>query len=147
MKIKVLLADDHKIIRDGLKSLIAREEDIEIVGEAENGRSAVRLAKKLHPEIVVMDVSMPDMNGIEATKKITEKVPGARVIGLSMYSEKRFISQMFDAGATGYLPKDCAFEELADAIRSVHSNKIYLNLKCGSRKVAKSRNQRSPEAI
>ncbi len=131
IKTKVLLADDHKIIRDGLRSLIRREKDMEVIGEAEGGRSAVRLAKELLPDVVIMDVSMPDMNGIEATRKIKAEVPGVKVVALSMHSDTRFISQMFDAGATGYLLKDCAFEELAGAIRSVRLNKVYLNLKCG----------------
>ncbi|MBP7033471.1 MAG: response regulator transcription factor, partial [Syntrophobacterales bacterium] len=92
--IRVLLADDHKIIRDGLRTLIDREAGMEVVAEAENGRKTVRLAQKLRPSVVVMDVTMPDMNGIDATRKIAEEASGVRVIGLSMHSDRRYILGM-----------------------------------------------------
>ncbi len=126
MKLRILLADDHKIIREGIRHLIAKERDMEVVGEAENGRSAVELAKKLAPDIILMDISMPVMNGIEATRAILAKNAKAKVICLSMYGDKRFLSEMFSGGACGYLMKDCKFEEIAAAIRAVTSGQVYL---------------------
>jgi DNA-binding NarL/FixJ family response regulator len=125
--IRILLADDHKIIRDGLKTLIEKEAGMEVIAEAENGRKTVRLAQKLHPNVVIMDVTMPDMNGIDATRKIMEETPGVRVIGLSMHSDRRYVLGMLEAGACGYLLKDCAFEELATAIRNVAEGNTYLS--------------------
>jgi DNA-binding NarL/FixJ family response regulator len=125
--IRVLLADDHKIIRDGLKTLIEKEAGMEVIAEADNGRKTVRLAQKLHPTVVIMDVTMPDMNGIDATRKIMEETPGVRVIGLSMHSDRRYVLGMLEAGACGYLLKDCAFEELATAIRNVAGGNTYLS--------------------
>ena len=125
--IRVLLADDHKIIRDGLKTLIDREAGLEVIAEAEDGRQTVRLAQKLRPNVVIMDVTMPDMNGIEATRKIVEEASGVRVIGLSMHTDRRYILGMLEAGASGYLLKDCAFEELAAAIRNVVGGNTYLS--------------------
>jgi len=127
MAIRVLLADDHRIVRDGLRTLITKQEDMDVVGEAEDGRSAIELTKKLLPDVVIMDVTMPDMNGITATRKIIEEIQSVKVIALSMHSDRRFVSGMMDAGALGYLLKDCAFEELADAIRTVYSNERYLS--------------------
>jgi DNA-binding NarL/FixJ family response regulator len=124
--IRILLADDHKIVRDGLKSLIENEADMEVIAEAENGRKTVQLAQKLHPNVVIMDVSMPDMNGIDATRKIMEETPGVRIIGLSMHSDRRYVLGMLEAGACGYLLKDCAFEELVTAIRNVAGGNTYL---------------------
>lgn len=127
MSIQILLADDHKIIRDGLHSLISGEEDMEVVAEAENGRDAVALVKQHAPDIVVMDINMPDLNGIDATKIILEEAPETKVIALSIHSTSRFVSGMLKAGASGYLIKHCAFEELAKAIRMVVSGKPYLS--------------------
>ena len=124
--IRVLIADDHKIIRDGLKTLIEKESGMEVIAEAENGREAVSLALKLHPKVVIMDVSMPDMNGIEATRKIMEETPGVRVIALSMHTDRRFILDILEAGACGYVLKDRAFEELATAIRQVARGNTYI---------------------
>jgi two-component system, NarL family, response regulator NreC len=126
MKIKVLLADDHKIFRDGLRTLIEKE-GMEVVGEAENGRKAIKLAEKLMPNVIVMDVSMPDMNGIEATRKIIAGMPDVKVIALSMHSDRRFVLGMLEAGASGYLLKDCAFGELATAINQVSTGNTYLS--------------------
>lgn len=128
MKTKVLLADDHKIFRDGLRSLIEKE-GMEVVGEAENGRKAIKLAEKLMPDLIIMDVSMPDMNGIEATRKITAAIHDVKVIALSMHSDRRFVLGMLEAGASGYLLKDCAFGELASAINQVTKGNTYLSPK------------------
>jgi len=127
MSINILLVDDHKIIRDGLRSLIENEEDMEVVAEAENGRDAIKLAGKHHPDVMVMDINMPDLNGVDAAELILEENPDIRIIALSIHATKRFVSRMLKAGATGYLVKHCAYEELAKAIRSVVNNKPYLS--------------------
>lgn len=127
MGVRVLLADDHQIMREGLRSLLAKEEEIEVVSEATNGREAIELARKQKPDVVVMDITMPDLNGIEATQRIVSLDPAPRVLALSMHSDKRFITQMLRAGASGFLLKDCALEELAFAIRTVATHRIYLS--------------------
>ena len=109
-------------MREGLRTLIEKQPDMEVVAEAENGRMAVQLARKLFPEVVVMDIGMPDLNGIEATRQILANNPKVKVIALSMHSAKRFVVEMLKAGSSGYLLKDCAFEELALAIRTVIAN-------------------------
>jgi two-component system response regulator NreC len=129
VNIKILVADDHKIVRDGLRTLIEKENGMEVIAEAEDGRSAVKQAKKLLPDIVIMDITMPDLNGIDATRAIFEEAPGVKIIALSMHSDRRFVSGMLEAGASGYLLKDSAFEELATAIRAVVANQIYLSPK------------------
>jgi DNA-binding NarL/FixJ family response regulator len=127
MSIRVLLADDHKIIRQGLRSLLEKQPDMEVVAEAEDGRNAVRLAGEMAPDVVIMDVTMPDLNGIEATKQILSKSPDIKIVALSMHSDASFVTEMLKSGAAGYLLKDCAFEELAKAIRTVLDNKNYLS--------------------
>ena len=127
MSIRVLIADDHKIMLAGLRSLLEKQTDFDVVGEADNGRRAVQMAQEKKPEVVVMDVSMPDLNGMEATKQIIESLPETRVIALSMHSDKRFVIGMLRAGASGYLLKDCASQELANAILQVARGKKYLS--------------------
>jgi DNA-binding NarL/FixJ family response regulator len=127
MMTRVLLVDDHKILRQGLRTLLEQEEDIHIVGEADNGRSSVKLAGELAPDVVIMDVAMPELNGIDATRRITEALPGARVLALSMHSDGRYVKGMLQAGARGYILKDCAAEELTHAIRTVMANKVYVS--------------------
>jgi DNA-binding NarL/FixJ family response regulator len=124
--IRVLIADRHKIIRDGLKALIEKESGMKVIAEAETGRDTVHLAKEHRPNVVVMEVSMPDMNGMEATRKIMEEIPGVRVIALSMHSDRRFVLDMLEAGASGYVLKNRAFEELATAIRQVARGNTYI---------------------
>ena len=126
MRIRIVLADDHHIVRDGLRSLLEEQEDMEVIAEAENGREAVALALRLRPDIVVMDVGMPDLNGIEATRQVCDGAPGTRVVGLSMHSDRRFVAGMLEAGASGYVIKDEAFEELARAIRAVREGRTFL---------------------
>ena len=126
MKKRIILADDHQIILDGLHSLIERQEDMCVVGVAENGRIAVKLARELRPDIVVIDIAMPDLNGVEATRQIKAENADARVIALSMHSERQFVVKMLEAGAAGFLLKDCAFRELIQAIRSVCAGETFL---------------------
>ena len=127
--IKILLADDHKLLREGLRALIEEQRNMTVVAEAEDGRSAVRLAAELSPDIIVMDISMPGLNGIDATRRIAAENPGIKVIALSMHADRNFVVEMFKAGAAGYLLKDCAFEELINAIRAVSCKKAYLSSK------------------
>jgi two-component system response regulator NreC len=124
---KILIADDHQIVRQGLRFLLEKESDLKVVAEAENGRTTVRLARELNPGLIIMDVAMPDLNGIEATRQIIAELPGTKVIALSMYADRRFVVNMLKAGASGYLLKDCAFEELIRAIRVVLAHKTYLS--------------------
>jgi DNA-binding NarL/FixJ family response regulator len=126
-KIRVLLADDHKIVRDGLKALVDRCDDMEVVAEAESGRKAVRMAGKYNPDIVIMDISMPDLNGIDATRQILDEVKGVKVIALSMHSDRQYIDGMLRAGVSGYLLKDCAADELIQCIRFVLAGRICLS--------------------
>ncbi len=127
MSIRILLADDHKITREGLRSLISKQSDMKVVAEAENGRDAVSLAKELRPDVIIMDVSMPDLNGIEATKQILSESKNVKVVALSMHSDNLFVSEMLKSGASGYMLKDCAFEELDRAIREVFNGNTYLS--------------------
>ena len=127
MSIRILLADDHQIIRDGLRSLIEKEDGMEVAGEAENGRVALKLARKLEPDIIVMDITMPDLNGIDATRQILKEFPSINIIAFSMHCNRQFVVEMFKAGVSGFIPKDCAFEELALAIRNVSCKKVYLS--------------------
>jgi DNA-binding NarL/FixJ family response regulator len=127
MAIRVLLADDHQIVREGLHALLGAEEDLQIVGEAREGRSAVQLVAQLKPDVVIMDIGMPGLNGMEATRQILEAAPGVKIVALSMHSDRRFIEGMFKAGAAGYLLKDAAFEELARAVRTGDSGRPYLS--------------------
>lgn len=127
MPIKILIADDHQMFREGLNSLLQGDPKMEVVGMAQNGREAVQLCSALLPDVVLMDISMPDLNGIEATRQIQKEHPEMMIIGLSMHADHRFVTRMLKAGAVGYLLKDSAFEELARAIRVVKSGKIYLS--------------------
>ncbi len=127
MNKKIILADDHTIIREGLKSLIEKTGNMDVIGEAEDGRTTVDLVQQHPPDVVVMDIGMPNLNGIDATRQIIEKAPTVKVIGLSMHSDKRFVASMLKAGASGYLSKDCAFDELTTAIQTVMAGQIYLS--------------------
>lgn len=127
MGLNILLVDDHQIVRNGLRALIEQQPDMRVVAEAGDGRTAVRLACELSPDVVVMDIGMPDLNGIEATRQVVSALPGVRVIALSMHSDRRFVAEMLRAGASGYLLKDCAFEELIHALQTVAGDQTYLS--------------------
>jgi two-component system response regulator NreC len=127
MLTKILLADDHKIVRDGLRALIEKEPNMEVVAEACDGRTTVQRAKEFMPHIIIIDIAMPDLNGIEATRQIVNEIPGVKIIALSMHSDRRFVTRMLESGAAGYLLKDSAFEELSLAIKTVQSGKVYLS--------------------
>ena len=124
----VLLVDDHQIMRQGLKALLGDQSDF-TVSEADTGRVAVGKASELSPDVVVMDLAMPGLNGIDATRQINEQNPNIKVIALSAHTDKRMITEALRAGASGYVPKDAAFEELANAIREVLAGKVYLSPK------------------
>lgn len=127
MSITILLADDHKIVRDGLRALLENQPDMKVIAEAENGRTAVQLARQKRPQVVIMDISMPDLNGIEATRQMIRELPDIKVIALSMHSDRRYILRMFRAGAVGFLLKDCAFEELVSAINTAIADQPYVS--------------------
>ena len=128
--IRIVLADDHQLLREGLRSLLKTDPGIDVVGEAANGPDAVRLAAELAPEVVVMDVNMPDLNGIEATRQIRAAGNGhgaPKVVALSAHSDERFAREMLAAGASGFVLKDAAFEQLADAVRAATAGRVYLS--------------------
>ncbi len=127
MGIRILIADDHKIVREAIGSLLNDELGMEFVGEAEDGRTAVQLARELKPNVVVMDIAMPNLNGIEATRQIVHELPGVKVIALSERLDRRSVLEMLKAGASGYVPKQCAFKELVLAIQNVVSNQTYIS--------------------
>jgi DNA-binding NarL/FixJ family response regulator len=127
MSISILLVDDHKIMRAGLRALIEKEKDLKVVGETADGRRAVELARDLSPEVIIMDISMNNLNGIDATRQITAAFPDVKVLALSMHSDEHFVAGMLEAGASGYLLKDCAVEELSLAIRTAVSGNTYLS--------------------
>jgi DNA-binding NarL/FixJ family response regulator len=126
-KITVLLADDHTVVRQGLRALLIGEGDIDIVGEAGDGRAAVQMVKKLLPDVVVMDIAMPQLNGLEATRQITHSVPSTKVLVLSSYSDDEYVQQLTEAGAAGYLIKQTAANELLKAIREAHRGNAYFS--------------------
>jgi DNA-binding NarL/FixJ family response regulator len=124
---KILLVDDQRIMRKGLRNLLGRMDDIEVVGEAKNGKAAIKMTDLLKPDIIIMDVVMPKMNGIEATHQISSKNSSINVIALSMYAEKRLAKEMLKAGASAYVLKDSVFEELEKAIQEVLANRVYIS--------------------
>jgi DNA-binding NarL/FixJ family response regulator len=125
MSISVFLVDDHAMFREGIRLLLGTQKDMEVVGEAGNGRDAVRQVTKLCPDIILMDIAMPEMNGIEAAQQIGETCPSSRMIILSMYSTNEHIYRVFKAGARGYILKESAGADIIKAIRAVHSGKFY----------------------
>jgi len=127
MKIRILIADDHRIVRQGLKAMIDNHPQMEVVGECGDGKTALQMVEELTPDIVIMDITMPELNGIDAGKKIVASYPQTKIIALSMHSDRRFVNEMLKAGASAYLLKDNAFDELIQAILTVHNNQIFLS--------------------
>jgi two-component system response regulator NreC len=127
MKIKVLIVDDHQLFREGIVTLLFSAENIEVIAQAEDGLDAIEKAKHYKPDVVILDIAMPRMNGIEATKKLKAQIPGIKIITLSMHSEKQYVKGVLEAGADGYLLKNCTYRQLTDAIQSVYDGKKYLS--------------------
>lgn len=125
MGIRILLADDHTIVLQGLSRFLREQSDMEVVGHAKDGLTTVQLARDLSPDIVIMDISMPGLSGIEATRRIHSEKPDVKIIGLSMHAAKRYVQEMYRAGARGYLLKDCDFDELVTAIHTVAAGGTY----------------------
>ena len=126
-KITVLLADDHTLVRQGFRALLEAEPDLAIVGEAETGRQAVQLAKKLRPDVVLMDIAMPLLNGLEATRQIIKEVPSSKVLVLSSYSDDEYVHQLIEAGAAGYLLKEAVVTDLVKAIRELRKGRTFFS--------------------
>ncbi|MFC1982446.1 response regulator transcription factor [Chloroflexota bacterium] len=129
MSIRVIIADDHKIVRQGLAKLLEGEKDIEIVGEAGDGQTVMKLTREKSPNVIIMDLAMPHMNGIEATHQISKTSPMTKILVLSMYLDRHYVAGVLGAGASGYLLKDCAAEELVNAVRTVNRGEVYLSQK------------------
>jgi len=127
MAIRIALCDDHQIIREGLRSLLEKQNDMSVVGEGINGLDAIRLARDNKPEIMVLDIAMPDLNGIAATRRIVEDFPKIKVLALSMHSDHHFVTEMLEAGASGYMLKDSAFSELTNAIRTIAAGGLFIS--------------------
>ncbi len=132
MSIKIILADDHAILRHGLSRLFEQQKEVVVVGQASDGHAVLDLVRELLPDVVVMDISMPELNGIEATRKIMADFPHVKVIALSMHSSDKYIREMFKAGASGYLLKNCPFEELMEAVRTVAAGKTFISPSIGN---------------
>ena len=126
MTIRLLLVDDHAVVRTGLRMLLGNEEDIEILGEAGTGHEALQLIERLHPDMVLMDIGLPDLTGIEVTRQIRQKWPGVAVVALTIHEDEEYFFQMLQAGANGYVPKRAAPEELLTALRTAAEGGVYL---------------------
>jgi len=126
-KLRIILADDHDMVREGLKLIVNAQPDMEIVGEANNGRVAIRLAQELQPDVIVMDVSMPEVNGLEATLKVKQMCPAVKVLALTRHTDESYLRQLLQAGASGFAVKQRAADELVRAIHDVAAGKTYLD--------------------
>ncbi|MFN7220645.1 MAG: response regulator [Burkholderiales bacterium] len=147
MSIRIVLADDHQLMRSGLAALLRKDADFELVGEVGDGMNAVKMVRQLEPDILVIDLSMPGMNGIEAISRIQSEMPAVKCICLSVHYESRMVLAALDAGATGYVLKDSSFDELAQAIRRVLANQTYLSPALVGLVVQKYRHRHRVEAV
>ncbi|MHB9141409.1 MAG: response regulator [Paludibacter sp.] len=129
MSIRILIADDHQLFREGIVNLLSASPQIEIVAQAENGQEAIEKAKKLKPDIVIMDLSIPVMNGVDATRILHKELPEIRVLALSMHADKHYIKEALEAGVSGYLFKNCTYDQLIEAINTVYQGEKYLSAK------------------
>ena len=127
MKVRILLADDHQIMREGLKALLGKHSSLEVIAEAENGIEALSIARQEKPDVIVMDIAMPDINGIEVTRQLKSELTDIKIIALSMHSDRRFVSEILKAGASAYVLKQAAFEDLEKAIKAVMLNRTFLS--------------------
>jgi len=127
MGIRILLADNHGILRQGIQALIEKHSDMEVVGQANNGLTAVEMTRKLRPDVVLMDVTMPELNGIEATRRIRKELPEVKVLALSIHARREFVLDMINAGISGYLLKECVLDDLIQAINTVVAGQSYLS--------------------
>lgn len=127
MKIKVLIADDHQLFREGLVNLLFSAPDIEVIAQAENGLEAIEMSKNLKPDVILLDIAMPKMNGIEAAKELKKVMPNLKIVTVSMHSDKQYVKGVLEAGVDGYLLKNCTYRQLTDAIKSVHAGKKFLS--------------------
>jgi len=127
MKVRILLADDHQIMREGLKALLVKHSSVEVIAEAENGIEALAMARREKPDVIVMDIAMPDINGIEVTRQLKSEMADIKIIALSMHSDRRFVSEILKAGASAYVLKQAAFEDLEKAIKAVMLNRTFLS--------------------
>jgi DNA-binding NarL/FixJ family response regulator len=127
MKVRILLADDHKIMREGLKALLGKRSSVEVIAEAENGIETLEIARRERPDVIVMDIAMPDINGIEVTRQLKAELADIKIIALSMHSDRRFVSEILKAGAAAYVLKQAAFEDLEKAIKAVMLNRTFLS--------------------
>jgi len=126
-KIRIILADDHRIVREGIRSLLEKSDDLEVIAEAENGREAVQMAKELNPDVILMDIAMPQLNGLEATLQIKRDCPAVKVLALTIHEDEEYIRQMLASGAMGYITKYAATEELVQAVQTVHQGEMVLS--------------------
>lgn len=126
MTVRILIVDDHQVLRDGLRELLDDPPNYKVIGTACDGREAAAMARKLNPDVIIIDVAMPELNGVDATKRMMEEMPNLRIIALSMHSDRRYISSMLQAGAFGYVRKESAFEEITSAVDAVSQGNVYL---------------------
>ena len=145
--VRILVADDHKILRDGLESLLQKEPTFEVIGTAGDGREAVRLSGELRPDVLILDIGMPELNGIDVAQQVSREFPTVSIIGLSVHTDPLYVERMFQNGAVGYLPKDCAAEELCAAIRTVVSGDTYIGRSLSETILRKIANSSAPHRI